>query len=76
MLFVSDDYLVNINKRFLRHNTLTDIITFDYSAEKNGKNGKNGIIGEIYISIPRVKENAKTFAGEGCVMMPGVTTAR
>lgn len=60
-VFVSDDYLLNINKRFLRHNTLTDIITFDYSADKNGKNGKNGIIGEIYISIPRIKENAKTF---------------
>ena len=60
-IFVSDDYLLNINKRFLRHNTLTDIITFDYSADKNGKNGKNGIIGEIYISIPRVKENAKSY---------------
>jgi rRNA maturation RNase YbeY len=60
-IFVSDDYLVNINKRFLRHNTLTDIITFDYSADKNGKNGKDGIIGEIYISIPRIKENAKIF---------------
>ena len=60
-IFVSDDYLLNINKRFLRHNTLTDIITFDYSAGKNGKNGKNGIIGEIYISIPRVKENAKIY---------------
>lgn len=60
-IFVSDDYLLNINKRFLRHNTLTDIITFDYSADKDGTNGKNGIIGEIYISIPRIKENAKTY---------------
>ena len=60
-IFVGDDYLLNINKRFLRHNTLTDIITFDYSADKNGKNGTNGIIGEIYISIPRVTENAKTY---------------
>jgi rRNA maturation RNase YbeY len=60
-IFVSDEYLLDINKRFLRHNTLTDIITFDYSAEKNGKNGKDGIIGEIYISIPRIKENAKIF---------------
>ncbi|CAN5792725.1 rRNA maturation RNase YbeY [soil metagenome] len=60
-VFVSDEYLLNINKRFLRHNTLTDIITFDYSADKNGKNGKDGIIGEIYISIPRIKENARIF---------------
>ncbi|CAN5285809.1 rRNA maturation RNase YbeY [soil metagenome] len=57
-IFVSDEYLLNINKRFLRHNTLTDIITFDYSADKTGK---NGIIGEIYISIPRIKENATIF---------------
>ncbi|MEO5644629.1 MAG: rRNA maturation RNase YbeY [Bacteroidia bacterium] len=60
-VFVSDEYLLNINKRFLRHNTLTDIITFNYSADKNGKNGKDGIIGEIYISIPRIKENARIF---------------
>ncbi len=57
-IFVGDDYLYDINKRFLRHKTLTDIITFDYSADKKGK---NGIIGEIYISIPRVTENAKTY---------------
>lgn len=57
-IFVGDDYLLNINKRFLRHNTLTDIITFDYSADKTGK---NGIIGEIYISVPRVNENASIF---------------
>lgn len=57
-IFVSDEYLLDINKRFLRHNTLTDIITFDYSADKTGK---NGITGEIYISIPRVTENAAIF---------------
>ena len=57
-VFVSDKYLLDINKRFLRHNTLTDIITFDYSADKTGK---QGIMGEIYISIPRVTENAGIF---------------
>lgn len=57
-IFVSDEYLLNINKRFLRHNTLTDIISFDYSADKKAK---NGVVGEIYISIPRITENAKTF---------------
>jgi probable rRNA maturation factor len=57
-IFVGDDYLLNINKRFLRHNTLTDIISFDYSADKKAK---NGVVGEIYISIPRVHENAAKF---------------
>jgi len=57
-IFVSDKYLLNINKRFLGHNTLTDIISFDYSADKKAK---NGVQGEIYISIPRVHENARTF---------------
>jgi len=57
-IFVSDKYLLNINKRFLGHNTLTDIISFDYSADKKAK---NGVQGEIYISIPRVYENAIIF---------------
>lgn len=57
-IFVSDEYLLNINKRFLRHNFLTDIISFDYSADKKAK---NGVIGEIYISIPRVNENASKY---------------
>ena len=53
-LFCSDDYLLKINKQFLKHNFYTDIITFDYSE-------KNKIEGEIFISIDRVKENAITF---------------
>ncbi len=57
-IFVSDDYLLDINKRFLRHNFLTDIISFDYSEDKKAK---NGVVGEIYISIPRVNENAAKF---------------
>ena len=57
-IFVSDKHLLNINKRFLGHNTLTDIISFDYSSDAKTK--KN-IEGEIYISIPRVHENAKIF---------------
>jgi rRNA maturation RNase YbeY len=50
--FCSDEELLQINQQFLKHNTYTDIITFDYC--------ENGFIaGEIYISIDRVKENAE-----------------
>ena len=56
-LFCSDDYLHTINLTYLNHDTLTDIITFDNSeAPKEG-----GIEGDIFISIDRVKENAKTY---------------
>jgi len=52
-VFCSDAYLLDINKRFLHHDFYTDIISFDLS------NQKGQLIGEIYISIDRVKENAK-----------------
>lgn len=52
-VFCSDSYLLEINRGFLSHNYYTDIITFDLSEIANG------IKGEIYISIDRVKENAK-----------------
>lgn len=54
-IFCSDKELLIINKEFLKHNFLTDIITFELS------NGKGGINGEVYISIDRVKENATLF---------------
>ncbi len=54
-IFCSDSYLLEINKQYLNHDTFTDIITFDNSEEE-------GIIfGDIFISIDRIKENAKTF---------------
>lgn len=53
-IFCDDKYLHKINLEFLNHDTLTDIITFDYSSEDE-------IAGEIYISIDRVNENAKAF---------------
>ena len=57
-VFCDDEYLLNINKTYLNHNDYTDIITFDLSD--GGKlDGK--LDGEIYISLPRVKENAKTY---------------
>ena len=51
IIFCSDKYLLDLNKRFLKHNYFTDVISFDSSIEKS-------ISGEIYISIDRVKENA------------------
>lgn len=53
-IFCSDDYLHKINVDFLNHDTLTDIISFDYSVGKE-------LHGDIYISIDRVKDNAKDF---------------
>ncbi|MGL4596558.1 MAG: rRNA maturation RNase YbeY [Bacteroidia bacterium] len=56
-IFCTDQYLIGINRQFLDHDTYTDIITFDYSKDY----GTNFAAGEIYISIDRVRENAKTF---------------
>ena len=49
-----DEYLLERNIQFLNHNTLTDVITFDYSEDKI-------ISGDILISTERVVENAKIF---------------
>lgn len=54
-IFCTDEYLHDMNVRFLKHDTLTDIITFNYNPSETE------IEGEIYISIDRVRENAKTF---------------
>ncbi len=54
VIFCSDEYLYSLNTSFLNHNTLTDIITFDYSEG-------NTLGGDIFISIERVRENAKIF---------------
>jgi len=54
-IFVSDDYLLHVNQKYLRHNSLTDIITFDQSSNPDF------IEADIFISIPRVKENAKNL---------------
>jgi len=55
-IFCSDEYLLKINQEYLDHDTYTDIITFD-SSEKEGF-----ISGDIFISIPRIKENAEKFS--------------
>ncbi len=53
-IFCDDEYLHKLNVEFLHHDTLTDIISFDYSMGKI-------IQGDIYISIERVRDNAKDF---------------
>ena len=53
-IFCSEEYLLALNKQYLKHSTYTDILSFDFSEG-------NSIQGEIYISVPRVRENAKTF---------------
>lgn len=53
-LFCDDDYLLEINRKYLQHDTLTDIITFDYVEG-------DIISGDIAISVARVKENALKY---------------
>lgn len=53
-VFCDDDYLHNINVQYLQHDTLTDIISFDYSVG-------NEINGDIFVSVERVQDNAKDF---------------
>jgi rRNA maturation RNase YbeY len=53
-IFCDDEYLLDINQRYLDHDYYTDIISFDYSLA-------NELHGDIFISIDRVMENASTF---------------
>jgi len=53
-IFCDDDYLFDLNKEYLKHDTLTDIISFDYCVGKI-------VQGDIFISIDRVKENSVLF---------------
>ena len=52
-IFCSDEHLLTINKDFLKHDFYTDVITFDLSPTKNETEG------EVYLSVDRIKENAK-----------------
>lgn len=54
-IFCDDDYLHELNVKILNHNTLTDIISFDYTVG-------DVVSGDIYISYDRVKENARNLA--------------
>jgi probable rRNA maturation factor len=55
-IFCSDDRLLEINKQFLNHDYYTDIITFNLSEANQPINA------EIYISVDRVRENAREFS--------------
>jgi probable rRNA maturation factor len=52
-IFCSDEHLIGINKDFLKHDFYTDVITFDLSSSKSE------IEGEVYLSVDRIKDNAK-----------------
>lgn len=54
-VFCDDIQLLKINQDYLNHDTFTDIITFNYNDEYEG------IGGDIFISVDRVRENAKEF---------------
>ncbi len=54
IIITTDDYLLNLNKTFLKRDSLTDIITFNFN--------KDAILsGELYISLERIRENSKKY---------------
>ena len=53
-VFCSDEHLLEINRQYLSADYLTDVITFDFTEE-------NQVSGDIFISVDRVKENAKLY---------------
>lgn len=54
-IFCDDDYLLKVNQDFLQHDYYTDVITFDYVKGKT-------IAGDIFVSLPRISENAETHS--------------
>lgn len=54
MIFVDDNYLLDVNIKYLKHNYFTDIITFNYNQGLN-------ISGDLYISIDTIKSNAEFY---------------
>ena len=54
-IFCDDEYLLQVNREYLQHDYYTDIISFDYVKGKT-------ISGDIFVSLPRVSENAKSMS--------------
>jgi len=57
IIFCTDDYLLEINKKYLKHDFFTDIVTFNYNEGTH-------ISGDLYLSIERIFENSKSFSVE------------
>ena len=57
IIFCSDPYILDINKKYLKHNYYTDIITFDYCEG-------NRLSGDLFISVDSVRENASVYGTE------------
>lgn len=57
VIFCSDPYLLEVNKKYLRHNYFTDIITFDYCSGDT-------LSGDLFISVDSVRENARFYGTE------------
>ena len=57
VIFCSDNYILDINQRFLQHDYFTDIITFDYSEGEK-------ISGDLFISVDSVRENSVEYGTE------------
>lgn len=53
-IFCSDEYLLDLNRQYLNHDTFTDIITFDTGVGED-------LNGDIFISIDRIRENASSL---------------
>jgi len=54
-IFCNDNTLLEINRKYLNHNFYTDVISFDLSSSRKE------ILADIYISVDRIRENAKSF---------------
>ena len=57
VIFCSDNYILDVNIKYLQHDYFTDIITFDYCE-------KNVLSGDLFISIDSVRENAAFYGSE------------
>ena len=67
LLFTSNEYLISINRRFLKHDYYTDVITFSNSR-------KDLVSGEVYISVDQVVINAKALKVKSNIEMLRVIT--
>jgi len=54
-IFCDDEYLLKVNREYLKHDYYTDVITFDYVKGKT-------ISGDIFVSLPRIFDNAQTLS--------------